>query len=82
MHTENSEEPKNWIVKSAFGGMARALRRKLWQIADLLRGPSRPLQYERVMLPMAALRRFDCVLALTKGEGFARTRKAQRRQAK
>jgi hypothetical protein len=35
----------------------------IWQIADLLRGPYRPPQYERVMLPMTALRRFDCVLA-------------------
>ena len=24
----------------------------IWQIADLLRGPYRPPQYERVMLPM------------------------------
>ena len=38
----------------------------LWQIADLLRGPYRPPQYERVMLPMTVLRRFDCVLAPSK----------------
>lgn len=38
----------------------------IWQIADLLRGPYRPPQYERVMLPMTVLRRFDCVLADTK----------------
>jgi len=38
----------------------------IWQIADLLRGPYRPPQYERVMLPMTILRRFDCVLASTK----------------
>ena len=38
----------------------------IWQIADLLRGPYRPPQYERVMLPMTVLRRFDCVLASTK----------------
>ena len=38
----------------------------IWQIADLLRGPFRPPQYERVMLPMTVLRRFDCVLAATK----------------
>jgi len=37
----------------------------IWQIADLLRGPYRPPQYERVMLPMTVLRRFDCVLAPT-----------------
>jgi type I restriction enzyme M protein len=38
----------------------------IWQIADLLRGPYRPPQYERVMLPMTVLRRFDCVLTRTK----------------
>src|SRR5262245_49725994 len=38
----------------------------IWEIADLLRGPYRPPQYERVMLPMTVLRRFDCVLARTK----------------
>ncbi len=38
----------------------------IWQIADLLRGPYCPSQYERVMLPMTVLRRFDCVLAPTK----------------
>jgi type I restriction enzyme M protein len=40
----------------------------IWQIADLLRGPYRPPQYERVMLPMTVLRRFDCVLADRKDE--------------
>ena len=38
----------------------------IWQIADLLRGPYRPPQYERVMLPITVLRRFDCVLEPTK----------------
>src|SRR5258707_4485049 len=38
----------------------------IWQIADLLRGPYRPPQYERVLLLMTVLRRFDCVLASTK----------------
>ena len=38
----------------------------IWQIADLLRGPYRPPQYERVMLSLTVLRRFDCVLASTK----------------
>jgi type I restriction enzyme M protein len=43
----------------------------IWQIADLLRGPYRPPQYERVMLPMTVLRRFDCVLASTKKKVLA-----------
>jgi type I restriction enzyme M protein len=44
----------------------------IWQIADLLRGPYRPPQYERVMLPMTILRRFDCLLADTKDDVLAR----------
>lgn len=43
----------------------------VWQIADLLRGPYRPPQYERVMLPMTVLRRFDCVLAPSKARVLA-----------
>ena len=43
----------------------------IWQIADLLRGPYRPPQFERVMLPMTVLRRFDCVLAETKAKVVA-----------
>ena len=43
----------------------------IWQTADLLRGPYRPPQYERVMLPMTVLRRFDCVLAATKANVLA-----------
>jgi type I restriction enzyme M protein len=43
----------------------------IWQIADLLRGPYRPPQYERVMLPMTVLRRFDCVLVPTKAKVLA-----------
>src|SRR3954463_15247368 len=47
----------------------------IWQIADLLRGPYRPPQYERVMLPMTVLRRFDCVLAHTKARVLAEYQK-------
>ncbi|WP_313375861.1 class I SAM-dependent DNA methyltransferase [Chishuiella sp.] len=43
----------------------------IWDIADLLRGPYRPPQYERVMLPMTVLRRFDSVLANTKEDVLA-----------
>lgn len=38
----------------------------IWSVADLLRGPYRPPQYERVMLPLTVLRRFDAVLASSK----------------
>jgi len=35
----------------------------IWGIADKLRGPYRPPQYRRVMLPLIVLRRLDCILA-------------------
>lgn len=44
----------------------------IWSVADLLRGPYRPPQYERVMLPLTVLRRFDAVLAPTKKTVLAR----------
>jgi type I restriction enzyme M protein len=44
----------------------------IWSVADLLRGPYRPPQYERVMLPLTVLRRFDAVLAPTKEAVFKR----------
>ena len=47
----------------------------IWEIANLLRGPYRPPQYERVMLPMTVLRRFDCVLAPTKAKVLAEHRR-------
>lgn len=34
----------------------------IWNIANLLRGPYRPPQYRRVMIPLTVLRRLDCVL--------------------
>jgi len=40
----------------------------IWSIAELLRGPYKKEQYGDVILPMAVLRRFDCVLAATKDE--------------
>ncbi|RYZ92193.1 MAG: SAM-dependent DNA methyltransferase [Proteobacteria bacterium] len=44
----------------------------IWSIADLLRGPYRPPQYERVMLPLVVLRRFDGVLESTKDAVLAK----------
>ena len=38
----------------------------IWKIAELLRGPYKPEKYGDVVLPMAVLRRFDCLLADTK----------------
>lgn len=38
----------------------------IWKIADLLRGTYKPEKYGDVILPMAVLRRFDCLLEKTK----------------
>lgn len=38
----------------------------IWNIANKLRGPYKKEQYGQVILPMAILRRFDCVLESTK----------------
>lgn len=43
----------------------------IWAIANLLRGPYRPPQYRKVMLPLTVLRRLDCVLAPTKDKVIA-----------
>jgi type I restriction enzyme M protein len=44
----------------------------IWTIANLLRGPYRPPQYRRVMIPLVVLRRLDCVLEETKADVLAR----------
>ncbi|MBC8019460.1 MAG: type I restriction-modification system subunit M N-terminal domain-containing protein [Verrucomicrobia bacterium] len=38
----------------------------IWNIANKLRGPYRPPQYRRVMLPLIVLRRLDLILAENK----------------
>jgi type I restriction enzyme M protein len=43
----------------------------IWNIANLLRGPYRPPQYRRVMIPLTVLRRLDCVLEGTKAQVIA-----------
>ncbi|MFI3154557.1 MAG: type I restriction-modification system subunit M N-terminal domain-containing protein [Methylococcaceae bacterium] len=40
----------------------------VWTIANLLRGPYRPPQYRRVMIPLTVLRRLDCVLEDSRDE--------------
>ena len=44
----------------------------IWNIADKLRGPYRPPQYRRVMLPLIVLRRLDCLLEPTKDTVLAK----------
>ncbi len=43
----------------------------IWNIANLLRGPYRPPQYRRVMIPLTVLRRLDCVLEASKDQVLA-----------
>ena len=38
----------------------------IWSVADLLRGPYKPAQYGKVIVPLTVLRRLDCVLEPTK----------------
>jgi len=40
----------------------------IWSIAEILRGPYKPEDYGKVILPLAVLRRFDCVLDSTKAD--------------
>jgi type I restriction enzyme M protein len=47
-------------------GQHQSLVGFIWNIANKLRGPYRPPQYRRVMLPLIVLRRFDLVLAENK----------------
>jgi len=53
----------------------------IWSVADLLRGPYRPPQYERVMLPLTVLRRFDCVLQYSKADVLREYKKLQGKDA-
>jgi hypothetical protein len=50
----------------------------VFKIADKLRGPYRPPQYRRVMLPMTVLRRLDAVLEPTKDSVVAEYERLKR----
>ncbi|KQP60543.1 type I restriction-modification system subunit M [Methylobacterium sp. Leaf112] len=43
-----------------------ALSSLIWSVAEVLRGPYKPHEYSKVVLPFTVLRRLDCVLAPTK----------------
>ena len=47
----------------------------IWNIANLLRGPYRPPQYRRVMIPLTVLRRLDCMLEGSKDKVLAHYKK-------
>ena len=51
----------------------------IWSVADLLRGPYRPPQYRRVMLPLVVLRRLDLVLQPTKQAVLAEHKRLEAR---
>ncbi len=40
----------------------------IWDLADLLRGPYKPNEYRKAILPFTVLKRFDCVLSDSKKE--------------
>lgn len=46
----------------------------IWKIAELLRGPYKPEKYGDVILPLAVLRRFDCLLEDTKQKVVEKTK--------
>ena len=52
----------------------------IWSVADLLRGPYKPAQYGRVILPLTVLRRLDCVLEPTKAAVLAKAESLKRGQ--
>jgi len=54
----------------------------IWSVADLIRGPYKPNQYRDVMLPLAVLRRLDCVLEPTKVKVLERHKRLQGGQIK
>lgn len=43
----------------------------IWSVAEVLRGPYKPHEYSKVILPFTVLRRLDCVLAPTKAAVLA-----------
>jgi type I restriction enzyme M protein len=48
----------------------RQLANDIWSICNLLRGPYKRNEYRKVILPLTVLRRFDCLLALTKAQAL------------
>ena len=53
----------------------------VWGICNLLRGPYKPSEYRKVILPLTVLRRFDGVLAPTKKRVLARYKEIRRHRS-
>ena len=51
----------------------------IWSVADLLRGPYKPNQYGKVILPLTVLRRLDCVLEPTREKVRTKAEELKRR---
>ena len=45
---------------------------KIWAVANKLRGPDRPPQYRKVMLPLIVLRRLDSCPSNPPRKGFSK----------
>jgi type I restriction enzyme M protein len=54
----------------------------IWNIANKLRGPYRPPQYRKVMLPLTVLRRLDCVLEPNKNKVLAEYKRLKDKRLK
>jgi type I restriction enzyme M protein len=54
--------PQSLLMNIAANSNHQELVGFIWSIADKLRGPYRPPQYRRVMLPLIVLRRLDSVM--------------------
>ena len=52
----------------------------IWSVADLLRGPYKPAQYGKVILPLTVLRRLDCVLEPTKEKVLAKAKELKEKK--
>jgi type I restriction enzyme M protein len=50
----------------------------IWSICNLLRGPYKRNEYRKAILPLAVLRRFDCILAPTKATVLEKYEKIKR----
>ncbi|WP_310488624.1 type I restriction-modification system subunit M N-terminal domain-containing protein, partial [Chamaesiphon sp. VAR_69_metabat_338] len=66
MMTIDTSTPASLTMTTAENSNHQELVGFIWSIADKLRGPYRPPQYRKVMLPLIVLRRLDLVLEPTK----------------
>jgi type I restriction enzyme M protein len=53
----------------------------IWNICNLLRGPYKRNEYRKVILPLTALRRFDCILAPAKDKVLEKYEKVKEQKS-